>query len=177
MELAGRQRESDVDGKYTFAEIDFSDEVTITVESLDYADKTRIVALNTEKLTVDISLKPLTNPDEEIRGLLDRFSKLIETVDIDKLEEIEGLFTEEYLASDDLVTQFFGLNTGVIPANRNAVTPVFTALFEDFNLVRFRFRDIEMDVPHPRQASATLSVDIVTEKGVRSVRRRDCQQM
>ena len=90
--------------------------------------ETRTVALNTENFTVDISLAPLTNPEEEIRELLDTFSELIETADIDKLEE---LFTAGYLASDDLVTRFFGLNTGVIPANRNAVTPVFTALFED----------------------------------------------
>lgn len=171
VELSGWQRESDADGKYTFAEVDFSDEVTITVEALDYADETRIVALNTEKLTVDISLEPLTNPDEEIRDLLDRFSKLIETMDIDKLQEIEDLFTEEYLVSDDLVTRFFGLNTSVIPVNRNAVTPVFTALFKEFNLVQFQFRDIKMDIPHPRQGSSRLGVDIITEKGTRSVRR------
>ena len=92
-------------------------------------------------------------------------------MDIDRLEEIEALFTEQYLASDDLVTRFFGLNTGVIPVNRNAVTPVFTALFEEFNLVRFRFHDLEIDVAHPRQASAILGVDIITEKRARSVRR------
>ena len=171
VELSGRQRESDAEGKYAFPQVDFSDAITITVEALDYADETRGVALYTEKLTLDISLKPLTNPDEEIRGLLDKFSELIETMDIDRLEEIEVLFTEQYLASDDLVTRFFGLNTGVIPVNRNAVTPVFTALFEEFNLVRFRFHDLEIDVAHPRQASAILGVDIITEKRARSVRR------
>ena len=169
--ISGRQWESDAEGKYRFAQVGFSDAITITVEAIDYADDTRTVALNTENLTVDISLTPLTNPAEEIRGLLDRFSALIATVDIGRLLEIEGLFTEEYLASDDLVTRFFGLNTGVIPVNRNAVTPVFAALFEEFNLVQFQFREIEMDVPHPRQASAKLGVDIITEKGARSVRR------
>ena len=166
--ISGRQWESDAEGKYSFAQVDFSDAITITVEALDYADETQTAALKTESLVVDISLAPLTNPEEEIRELLGTYSELIETADIDKLEE---LFTAGYLASDDLVTRFFGLNTGVIPANRNAVTPVFTALFEEFSLVQFRFRDIEMDVPHPHQASAILGVVIITEKGARSVRR------
>lgn len=169
--LLGRQWESDAEGKYRFVHVDFSDAITITVEALDYAVETRTVALGSENLTVDISLKPLTNPGEEIRGFLNRFSKLIETVDINRLEEIENLFTEKYLVSDDLVTRFFGLHTGVIPPNRNAVIPVFTALFDEFNLVQFRFRDIEMDIPHPRQASARLGVDIITQKETRSVRR------
>ena len=166
--IPGRQWESDAEGKYSFAQVDFSGAITIMVEALDYADETRTVALNTENLTVDISLAPLTNPEEEIRELLGTFSELIETADIDKLEE---LFTAGYLASDDLVTRFFGLNTGVIPANRNAVPQTITALFEEFSLVQFRFRDIEMNVPHPRQASAILGVVIITEKGARSVRR------
>ena len=169
--ISGRQWESDVEGKYSFAQVDFSDALTIAVEALDYAGETRTVALNTENVTVDISLVPLTNPVDEIRSFLDKFSALIETVDTGRLLEIEDLFTEEYLASDDLITRFFGLNTGLIPVNRNAVTPVFTALFEEFNLIQFQFRNIEMDVPHPRQASAKLGVDIITEKGARSVRR------
>lgn len=169
--LSGREWESDAEGKYRLAQVDFSDTITITVEALDYANKTRTVVPETEHLVVDIHLTPLTNPEAEIRGLLDRFSVLTETGDINRLEEIENLFTEEYLVSDDVVTRFFGLNTGVIPANRNAVATVFTALFEEFNLVRFRFRDIEMNVPHSRQASARLSIDIITEKGARSVRR------
>ena len=166
--ISGRQWESDAEGKYSFAQVDFSGAITITVEVLDYADETRTVALKTESLVVDLSLAPLTNPEEEIRELLGTFSELIETADIDKLEE---LFTTGYLASDDLVTRFFGLNTGVIPANRNAVPQTITALFEEFSLIQFRFRDIEMNVPHPRQASARLGVDIITEKGARSVRR------
>ena len=169
--LLGWQRESDAEGKYRFTQVDFSDAITITVEALDYAVKTWTFALKAENLTLDIPLAPLTNPEEEIQDLLGRLSDLIETVDLDKLEEIEDLFTEEYIASDDLVTRFFGLNTGVIPVNNDDVTPAITALFEEFNRVQFRFHDIQMNVPHTRQASARLGLDIITEKGARSVRR------
>ncbi|MDE0297751.1 MAG: nuclear transport factor 2 family protein [Candidatus Poribacteria bacterium] len=169
--LLGRRQESDAEGKFSFARVDYSDPITITVKALDYADETRTIVPDTEKLAVDIALAPLTNPRAEIERLLNRFSALIERVDLDLLEEIEVLFTEEYLASDDLMTRFFGLNTGVVPPNRDAVNPVFTALFEEFNVVQFRFHDIEMNVPHPRQASARLDIDIITEKGPRSVRR------
>ena len=169
--LLGRQWESDAGGRYSFARVDFSDAITITVEALDYAVETWTFELKEENLTVDIPLTPLTNPEEEIRNLLGTFSELIETVDLDKLEEIEGLFTEEYLASDDLVTRFFGLNTGVIPVNYDDVTPAITTLFEEFNRVQYRFHDIEMNIPHTRQASARLGLDIITEKGARSVRR------
>ena len=169
--LLGRQRESDAGGRYSFAQVDFSDAITITVEALDYAVKTWTFALKAENLTLDIPLAPLTNPEEEIQELLGRFSELIETVDLDKLEEIGDLFTEEYIASDDLITRFFGLNTGVIPVNYDDVTPAITTLFEEFNRVQYRFHDIEMNIPHTRQASARLGLDIITEKGARSVRR------
>ena len=67
--ISGRQWESDAEGKYSFAQVDFSDAITITVEALDYADETQTAALKTESLVVDISLALLTNPEEEIREL------------------------------------------------------------------------------------------------------------
>ncbi len=171
VELSGRQRESDAEGKYSFAQVDFSDAITMTVEALDYARETRSFELKEEHLILDIPLTPLTDPDNEIREFLDTFSELIGTIELDNLETIEELFSEIYYASDDLITRFFGLNTGVIPANYGAVTSTITALFEEFNLVRFRFYDIEMNVPHTRQASAKLGLDVITEKGTRAVRR------
>lgn len=171
VELSGRQWESDAEGKYSFDKVDFSDAITITVEALDYARETLSFELQEEHIILDIPLNPLTNPDSEIRDFLDTFSELIATIELDNLEAIEELFAEDYLASDDLVTRFFGLNTGVIPANYDAVIPAITALFEEFNLVHFRFYDVEMNVPHTRQASAKLGLDVVTEKGRRSVRR------
>ena len=169
--LLGRQWESDAEGKYSFAQVNFSDAITITVEALDYASETLSIELKEVDFILDIPLTPLTNPEREIRDFLGTFSELIETIGGDELETIEELFAEDYLASDDLVTRFFGLNTGVIPANYDAVTPAITALFEEFNLVQFRFYDIEMNAPHTRQASAKLGLDVITEKGTRSVRR------
>ncbi len=169
--LHGRRWESDADGKYGFAQVNFSDAITITVEALDYARETLSIELKEENYRLDIPLTPLTNPEKEIRDFLITFSELIETIEVDELETIEELYAEDFLASDDLVTRFFGLNTGVIPANYDAVTPAITALFEEFNRVQFRFYDFEMNVPHTRQASAKLGLDVITEKGTRSVRR------
>ena len=171
VELSGRQWESDAEGKYSFAQVDFSDAITIVVEALDYDRETRSFSLKEATLILDIPLKPLTDPENEIREFLDTFSELIETIELDNLETVEELFSEIYYASDDLITRFFGLNTGVIPANYGAVTSTITALFEEFNLVQFRFYDIEMNVPHTRQASAKLGLDVITKKGTRAVRR------
>ena len=57
VELSGRQRESDAEENTPLPKWIFRTAITITVEALDYADETRVLALNTEKLTLDISLK------------------------------------------------------------------------------------------------------------------------
>ena len=162
--------ESAADGRYTFAQVNRSDALTLSVEALDYAAETRTFALNAEGVILDVLLTPLTNPAEEIREFLNTFSQLIETVNVDNLEEIEGLFTEGYIASDDLVTRFFGIDTGVIPAKFEEITPSITALFEEFNLVQFRFHGIQMNITNTRKAFARLGVDIITEKGSRADR-------
>ena len=169
--MLDRRSESAVDGTYIFAQVDYSDALTVTVEALDYAGATQTFALNTEDVIVDIPLTPLTNPEEEIQEFLSTYSEFIGTMDINNLEEIEGLFTEGYIASDDLPTRFFGIDTGVIPAKFDAITASVTTLFEEFNLVQFRFYDIQMNITNTRKAFARLGVDIITEQGSRADRR------
>ena len=99
----------------------FRTPIAISVEAVDYAVEKRIVALTTETLAVDMALAPLTDPDAEIRELLTTFSERIESLEVDKLEEIGGVFTEDYITSDDLVTRFFGET----PASFRSITPTW----------------------------------------------------
>jgi len=176
--MLDQRTESASDGGYSFTQINLSDNLTMTVEALDYVVETRTFVLNAEGATLHIFLIPLTNPDEEIQELLDTFSQLIKTMDVNNLDEIEGFFTEGYIASDDLVTRFFGIDTGVIPAKFETITLSIKTLFEEFKLVQFRFHEIKMNITNTRKAFARLSVDIITEQESRTHRREiisDCK--
>ena len=89
-------------------------------------------------------------------------------MDGNNLEAIQAHFSQSYIAGADPVTRFFGLPTGVIPANYEQVIPWITRLFESYNTIEFNFYGIEMEITHTQKASAQLRLDIVTEKGARS---------
>ena len=160
--------ESEVDGKYAFSPVNQLDVPKLKVEALDYMAETRTFLLTTEDVTVDVVLTPLTDPESEIRKFLTTFSTLMQTMNVDNIEE---LFTEDFLASDDLMTRFFGIDTGAIPVNFESVIPTVKTLFEEFSSVQFRFHIVQMNVTNTRKAFAQLEVKIVTEKAPRSGRR------
>ena len=94
-----------------------------------------------------------------------------------KLGTIQGLFSETYLASDDPVT-LIGLAAGVIPATFGEVIPTITAVFEKYNALQFQFNKIQVEVTNSRQASARLTLHIISEQGPRPDRKEmivDCQ--
>ena len=160
-----------VNGRYVFTEIPHSEMLNLIVKAADYETHTRTFALNVEHLVLSISLKPLTDPEAEIRQFLDTLSALIESIDAENLEEIQAHFSEVYLASDDPVTRV-GLGTGVIPGNFEKVIPSITKLFETFNGIQFNFNDIQVDITHTRKVSAQLNLDVITEKGPRPDRQQ-----
>lgn len=169
--LLNQTVKSGVNGKYIFTQIAFSENLILTVEAVDYATQKPTFALNTEHLVFNISMEPSTNPELEIRQFLDTLAKLIGSKDEKNLEAIQAHFSQSYVAGAEPVTRFFGLPTGVIPANYWQVIPWITKLFETYNTVEFNFYGIEMDVAHTQKASAQLNLDIVTEKGVRFQKR------
>ena len=107
---------------------------------------------------------PSTNPETEINQFLERFSALIETLDVGKLDTIQELFSETYMAGDDPVT-LLGLATGVIPATFDEVNPTITKVFGKYDDLQFQFNKIRVDVTNSRQASARLTLHIMSEEG------------
>ena len=158
--------ETGADGKYTFTQIAYSEALSLAVNAPDYAPQTLTFAFNVERLVQDIALIPLTNPEAEIRQFFDTLSALLESRDMKNLEAIQAHFAEDYWASDDPITRF-GLATGVIPANFENVIPSIKALFEKYDVIQFKFHNIQVNVTHARKASTRLNLDIHSEKGPR----------
>ena len=168
---------TEADGRYNFAQVGYSEALNLTVTAIDYQPRTEGFELRTERVALNIPLVPLTDTEAEIIQFLEVFSALIESMDIGKLGAIQGLFSETYLAGDDPVT-LFGLATGLIPATFDGVVPSITKVFEEYDAVEFRFRNIQVDVIHARKASTRLTLDIISEKGPRPDRREisvECQ--
>ena len=169
--LLNQTVKSGVNGKYIFAQIPHSENLSLTVEAVDYATQQPAFALNTTHLVFNISMVPATNPEMEIRQFLDTLAKLIGSMNGNNLESIQAHFSQSYLAGADPVTRFFGLPTSVIPANYQQVIPWITNLFDTYNTISFNFYGLDMEIVHTQKASAQLNFDVVTEKGVRSEKR------
>ena len=175
--LLDRSMKTEEDGRYNFTGIPYSENLMLMITASDYQPKMEKVQLRTGRLGLNISLVISTDPKMEIIEFLERFSVLIEGLDIDQLELIQALFSEMYLAGDDPVT-LLGLATGVIPAKFDDVVPTITKVFEKYNALQFQFNKIEVDVDNSRKASARLSLHIISEEGPRPNKREiivDCK--
>ena len=155
---------TEIDGRYNFTGVPYSGALSLTIEATDYQTKTESFELRTSRVGLNLRLMPLTNPETEIPQFLERFSALIESLDVGKLETIQELFSETYLAGDDPITRL-GLATGTIPANFDEVIPTVTQVFAKYDVLQFQFNKIEVEVTNSRQASARLSLHIKSERG------------
>ncbi len=162
--LLAQSVETGVDGVYSFQGIVYAAEHTLTVEDADYQSYIQSFSLKEERRVIAVELTPLRDAAEEIQEFLDNFSRLLESVDLENLEEIQALFSESYVAADDAAT-LFALEAGIVPANYENVIPTMTTLFTDYVSLEFLFKDLEVDVTHARKVSATLLLDINAEKG------------
>ena len=162
--LLAQSVETGVDGVYSFQGIVYAAEHTLTVEDADYQSYIQPFSLNEERRVIAVALTPLRDAAEEIQEFLDNFSRLLESVDLENLEEIQALFSESYVAAEDAAT-LFALEAGIVPANYENVIPTMTTLFTDYVSLEFLFKDLEVDVTHARKVSATLLLDINAEKG------------
>ena len=162
--LLGRTMITEIDGRYNFIEVPYSGALSLTIEAVDYQSKTESFELRTGRVGLSISLMPATNPEMEINQFLERFSALIETLDVGKLETIQELFSETYFAGDDPVT-LLGLATGVIPATFDEVNPTITKVFGKYDALQFQFNKIQVDVTNSRQVSTRLTLHIISEEG------------
>lgn len=175
--LLDRTMITEMDGRYNFTGVPYSESLSVTIMALDYQSKTERFELRTGRVGLNIALVTSTNPEMEIPQFLERFSALIESLDLGKLDTIQGLFSETYVTGDDPIT-LLGLATGVIPATFDEVIPTITAVFEKYDVLEFQFNKIQLEVTNSRQASARLTLHIISEQGPRPDRRElivDCQ--
>lgn len=162
--LLAQSVETGVDGVYAFQGIAYAADHILTVVDPDYQPYTQSFALNKERLVIAVALTPLRDTLEEIEEFLDTYSRLLESVDLANLAEIQALFSESYVAANDAAT-LFALAAGIVPENYENVIPATTKLFEDHVSLEFLFKALEVDVTHARKASAILRLDMTAEKG------------
>ena len=162
--LYGLSFTTGVDGTFAFHGIPYNEAQTLTVTDVDYKPYNQPLTLNQPRLTVDVALTPLRDPEAEIRAFFDHFSDLLESLDMDNIEAIRAHFSETYVAADDPAT-LFGVASGIIPENYEDVVPAMTQLFEEYVWLEFIFKDIEIDVTNARKMAVTLRLDINAEKG------------
>lgn len=162
--LLDRTMITEEDGKYNFTEVPYSGALSLMITAIDYQPKTESFELRTSRVGLNLRLMPSTNPEAEIPQFLARFSALIESLDVSKLETIQELFSETYLAGDDPIT-LLGLATGTIPANFDEVIPTITKVFIKYDVLQFQFNKIQVEVTNTRQASARLTLHIKSERG------------
>ena len=162
--LQGLSAITGVDGGFAFHGIQYNDAHTLTVADVDYKPYSQPFAFSQPRLTVDVVLTPLRDPEAEIREFFDHFSDLLESLDMDNIEAIRELFSEIYVAADDPAT-IFGVASGIIPENYEDVVPAMTQLFSEYVSLEFIFKDIEIDVTNARKMAVTLRLDIDAEKG------------
>ena len=177
VKLLDRTIITEANGKYNFIGVPYSETLSLMITATDYQPQTENFQLRTDRVGLNIRLMPATDPKMEIVQFLERFSALIESLDTSKLDTIEELFSESYLASDDPIT-LLGLATGVIPAKFDDVSQTVIEVFEKYDALQFQFNKIQVDVTNSRQASARFSLHIISEEGPRPNKREilvDCK--
>ncbi len=162
--LLDQMQTTEIDGRYNFTGVPYSQTISLMITAADYQSKTENFELRTGRVGVSIQLMPTTNPETEIPQFLERFSALIESLDIGKLKTIQELFSETYVAGDDPIT-LLGLATGVIPAMFDDVNPTITKVFGKYDALQFEFNKIQVEVTNTRKASARLTLHIISEEG------------
>ncbi len=156
--------ETGIDGVYTFQGILYGQNYTLVVEDVDYHPYQQLFSLNQERHVLDVTLTPLRNTTEELQEFLDNLSDLLESLDVENLEQIKALFSESYVAADDEAT-LFGILSGIIPENYDDVIPATTQLFQDYVSLQFLIKETQADITHARKGAIILQLDITAEKG------------
>lgn len=176
VKLLDRTMITEANGKYNFIGVPYSENLSLMIIATDYQPQTENFQLRTNRVGLNIRLMPATDPQMEIIQFLERFSALIESLDTSKLDTIQALFSESYLAADDPIT-LLGLATGVIPATFDDVSQTIIIVFEKYNALQFQFNKIQVDVTNSRQAAARFTLHIISEEGPRPDKREilvDC---
>ena len=162
--LLGNSVETGIDGSYTFLSIPYGDTYALDVVDVDYKSYNQPFVLKRQRLTLDIPLTPLRDPEQEILEFFDRFGSLIESVDVNNIQAIREHFSEAYVPANDDAT-LFGVASGFVPESYEDIDPAMLHLFDEYVFLEFLFKDVEMNITHARKASVVLRLDINAKKG------------
>lgn len=156
--------ETGIDGGYTFLSIPYGDTYILDVVDVDYKPYNQPFVLERQRLTLDIPLTPLKDPEQEILEFFDRFGSLIESVDVNNIGAIREHFSETYVPANDDAT-LFGVASGFVPESYEDIDLAMLHLFDEYVFLEFLFKDMEMNISHARKASVVLRLDINAKKG------------
>lgn len=162
VKLLGLEVKTEADGGFTFQDVPYSAEQTLTVQDPDYQEYTHTFKLEKARLVINAALTPLKDPEVELNAFLEKFSDLIESLDSDNLPKIQALFSETYVASDDPVTTI-GIVAGVVAPSYEDVIPTFISVFDKYSWLQFSFKDRVMDITHARKAAIELLLEVDSE--------------
>ena len=154
-------------GRYVLRQIPYGKNLLLSIQSIDYQSLELKFDLDQDYLPLNISLIRANDVEQEVNDYLTSLSNLV--AGMKEVDKIEAHFALGYIVSDDVVTQF-GVGTGVIPADFAEVRPTFKKLFEVYDRLLFQFHDVKIQVDYARQASAVLSLDVISERGRRRKR-------
>ncbi len=161
--LMDKEVKTEADGIFTLYDNSYVGDHILTVEDPDYQSYTHTFTLEKARLVLKVELTPLYNSEDELNVFLEDFSDLIETLDFEKLPDIQALFSETYVASDDPVT-LLGILSGVVPTHHETIIPTFENVFQTYSWLQFAFKERMMDITHARKASIELLLDVDSEK-------------
>lgn len=130
--------QTDEKGKYIIKEMPFSDKYEIIVTAKEYKEYRDFVSLQQEFLSFDVKLISLQSPSTPILTALDTISKDIESLDAEKIPEVQSFFSKTYVASNDEATTL-GVVAGVVPPDYNSIPVTINNIIKKYNKLTFKF--------------------------------------
>jgi len=131
---------TDAGGKYSLKDILFSEDMEIAVAAENYEGCKDSISLHQELLFINIDLLPVDSQSAVILELLRDFSGDIAALDPDRIPSIQDCLSEDYAASEDIVT-LIGVKAGVVPTNYDELPDTILTIIDKYSELEFEFAD------------------------------------
>jgi len=152
---------TDSDGHYALEEIEFSENIDVTVNAVDYVEYRNTISLAQELMLFNIDLVPLISPSAKILDILEVISHGIESLDPDEIASMQACLSEDYAASDNAATQF-GVLAGVIPPDHESFPETVHNIIDKYDKLKFSFIDPNVELTDD-SASAWARFEVYAE--------------
>jgi hypothetical protein len=132
-------------GNYSLEDIEFSDEIVITVNATGYREYVNTVSLDQELKLFDVALSPVDSPSAEVLEVLELMSGDIELLDPGKIPSTQSNFSEDYVAGDSMAT-LAGIMAGLIPPDYESIPETINKIIEKYDKIQFKFIDPNVEL-------------------------------